>query len=757
MENNKNISEKPSNKEQPVEKRVEDAFDFLKKDYILVGKTHIRAWKGWLALGLTAGIASGVILVANRSGQVEGGKAANEEVYSEEYASQPLTIQTKETDTTKKARDLSLVILRLANKIKQESGAARLLDVGVLSQKLTERKGLIATVLKEDPFTAFTLLFPSSVLAGLPTEVKGIAEEALTTEGKIEIIHFDDFKDHAKSLFQYFLRTTDGKRRRFYPVGGEPSLLSGSTIWMKGHKIGEDLIAPMGKDSFEVVAAQTPDAIGDQKTLVVLMTFLDSSSPPFSPEEAKKLVFDDQMQAFYKEASYGKVSWSGDVLGWFTTQRNGVVDGRCIWPRILNSDSPEDDVYKFIKHSVDLHHYSRLVIMAHHPCMESAFSMVGKISVPLDGETYDLSLSWIGDIKDFSVPYGSHPFHWTWLDLALSHELGHQLGAAHANSWSCGAGQVLYGTCVHKEYGNNFDVMGTGGADVFKSGSASYGLHFNAFYKDLFGWLPDSTLTVTQTGTYTLSPLESSSGMRIAKIKPPFLSNTPYYLEYRRAIGFDRALQNNPSSEINQHGILVNWIPQLPEDNLGFSRLLDMSPAVSAESPDDVKDWISSALLKRGYVTDGIAKTAFYDTGRGIGIGPVWSANDDQSTFSVAIVPPRCVRNNPNIVLPAYYPPYRVTAAAGDTSILYFELRNLDSLSCSSSRFQMTSRVPLGWESVFAAPDPILLTPNESLYISMQINIHSKTPPGEYTVTIRTINLDTWKVTDTVITYTITP
>lgn len=47
----------------------------LKKEYTLIGKRHIKAWHAWLILGLIAGTAAGITLVANRSGKVEGGKA----------------------------------------------------------------------------------------------------------------------------------------------------------------------------------------------------------------------------------------------------------------------------------------------------------------------------------------------------------------------------------------------------------------------------------------------------------------------------------------------------------------------------------------------------------------------------------------------------------------------------------------------------------------------------------------------------------
>ena len=59
------------------ERAIDRVLSGLKKEYVLVGKTRVKAWHAWLALGLAAGIAAGIILVANRSGELEPGKAAS--------------------------------------------------------------------------------------------------------------------------------------------------------------------------------------------------------------------------------------------------------------------------------------------------------------------------------------------------------------------------------------------------------------------------------------------------------------------------------------------------------------------------------------------------------------------------------------------------------------------------------------------------------------------------------------------------------
>lgn len=47
------------------------ALEALQKEFLVIGKRHIKVWHAWLALGVVAGIVGGVLLVANRSGKFE--------------------------------------------------------------------------------------------------------------------------------------------------------------------------------------------------------------------------------------------------------------------------------------------------------------------------------------------------------------------------------------------------------------------------------------------------------------------------------------------------------------------------------------------------------------------------------------------------------------------------------------------------------------------------------------------------------------
>lgn len=52
------------------------ALDALKREYVLVGKTHVRAWDAWVVLGAFVGVVFATVLIANRSGEVGSSNAA---------------------------------------------------------------------------------------------------------------------------------------------------------------------------------------------------------------------------------------------------------------------------------------------------------------------------------------------------------------------------------------------------------------------------------------------------------------------------------------------------------------------------------------------------------------------------------------------------------------------------------------------------------------------------------------------------------
>ena len=625
---------------------------------------------------------------------------------------QPRVVTDEEKALAAKIRELRKQMGTLNKELKKSATA----DSAQSLKKVTvERRKLFEDLLQKNPVLALTSALSVAETENLPVEVKNNVEQPVKLSGKLEVLHIDDFEQPQNSRFEYFLKS-GAKRLNFYPAAESPSLISGATVQVQGYQIGDKVVAGLGGETFQVLAEPTPPSIGDQKTLVVLITFPDAGAVPFTPEQARNFVFNDQMQAFFQEASYGKVSLSGDVLGWYTLPRNAYYpNSRCNWPQ-FTGDRQGDEAYNLVKGSVDVRAYQRLILLV--DGCGGGMGTVGKSSYTLDGGiTHDLSISWVG-VTSSDYPIGLHPFKWSYLDFAMSHEFGHNLGVVHANSWGCTDGSILYGSCGSIEYGNYYDVMGIG----------YYSTHFNAAFKDAYKWLDSSSLlTIDKSGTYTLNTYEGTTGVRAAKIYQPIINDTPFYLEFRKGIGFDSGL-NQSNVSINQNGLFVNW---LPKTNWPASRLLNMTP---------YNGWEDVTL--RG-------NNVFTDEGRGITIGPVLSTNTNSITFQVDVKTSICTRSQPAILA---YPTY-LKAVKGERVFLSFSVQNMDSIACAASNYQASVIGPTGWTLKMGNVQPVSLAPEtEPYYNSFELEVPRDAPAGPYSLTIRVQNLTTSTIKDYVVT-----
>jgi hypothetical protein len=121
----------------------------------------------------------------------------------------------------------------------------------------------------------------------------------------------------------------------------------------------------------------------------------------------------------------------------------------------------------------------------------------------------------------------------------ICHELGHNLGFAHAASdWG--------DTGSTSEYGDTSDFMG-----------ASYNWrHNNAPHKLQLGWL--TAQTVAQAGSYQIGPIEHVPGtipfpqvLKVSASSPP--TGWPYYFSYKQSIGFDANVGATYNKGVNIH------------------------------------------------------------------------------------------------------------------------------------------------------------------------------------------------------------
>lgn len=572
-------------------------------------------------------------------------------------------------------------------------------------------------------FSLLTLLTgpkPLASLAAIPQ-----VQAPVTLTGQLSVFQIDPI-DGTPPRLEYTLATDAAPPLSVYPT--KPiNLRSGARVEISGYKLDNIVVVDPTEDNFRIVSSPPPiEAVGNQRLAVLLVDFVDSGPRPFTREEARTKIFSGPMPAFYKEQSYDRISWSGDVYDWYQLPRAGAVNGNCLWPAYQNGVEFAAVVSGA---GLDISQYDRVAILANHPCLGGGISSVGKNTISLGGQTGRFSISWIGELWRASEPStrGQQSFPWTNLDHVLSHELGHGLGLHHANGFDCFASSfysVSPYECGLIEYGNHFDLMG---------GTKIYSLHFNAYGKKLLGWAATGDyLTIAESGRYTVSPLESAGPARFAVIDLGASSSPPheYYLEYRRGLGFDSSLRQD-DLVVNQNGLLVNF-PFTSPQNVPISLLLDLSPT----NLDWEEDTRQAAL---------VGSRIFRDPHSQVAIGPIISVTPGALTFDVGIGEDPCFR------FPPLFGSARQNAAdyiittqalSGGTAAVSFPITNQDYVGCGPSGFAAVLYLPPELAAIgskISAPI-VNVNPLETGAVSLKFAVPSSILPGTYQITVKVRN-----------------
>ncbi len=589
---------------------------------------------------------------------------------------------------------------------------------------IDERSSLLTTLAKMDANLFFSAQLKDETIKKIPQSfVLGI-EKPVTLTGKIDVVHYDDFKDSKNSYFRYFLKAGNEKLELY--VTSPLYTTSGETFTIEGLRIGNVLVAHI--EGIEHIVPpvnpysprEEPDSVGEQRTLVLLLDFRDSHPINISPNAIHNILFDGKFNNFYREQSYNKINFSGDVLGWYPFPRNGNHSSYV--------DIPE--IEEFITdNTIDLSSYDRLFVVTSDTY--GGLGTVGKVSLTTQGTEHLVSIGWVGlsSILELSQSYNGPlgPYVLSNFESVFSHEAGHNLGVMHANGLDCGT-QRLRGNCDHVEYGNSFDVMGTGVRAT----------HFNAFYKELLGWIePQNKIAITQSGRYTLDALEAgvmAGNINISKnfatIQRENSTVIPFYLEHRNGTGFDIGMTQGSLFDTfyNLQGLFVNKIVRSSPVNQ-FPHLLDMNPTAQDWNTD-----LSRATLNYGQV--------FVDVNNGITIGPFIQAATSSITFDVDVKQPECQRGTP-IFDPILYHSSTLTVGQDGFITLFFD--NGDSVVCSESKFKVESSIPAAWLPAYPPEIPIIPNDNDTGTVSQEIyfSLPENVPPGIYPVTVSVINKTT--------------
>src|SRR3989344_106143 len=243
-------------------------------------------------------------------------------------------------------------------------------------------------------------------------------------------------------------------------------------------------------------------------------------------------------------------------------------------------------------------------------------------------------------------------------------------------------------------------------------GTGFYGGHFNAFYKELLGWLtPSSEVQITQSGNYSLAPLENTSGVRAGIITNPATpSADPLYLEYRQPRGFDSLLP------LASAGIHLNQVIAMPSQ-LPFTRLIyaNLGNTTNTAQP---------ALMPGGSFSWG---------SHGISIGSL-TTTPSSAAFSVNLTAPPCIR----VGLTPMNEENRLRVSPGSTGYLQFLLQNDDTVACAASTVSITSSISnsLGWHISQYPSEPFMLYPGESTYVTVVFGVPFDVTLGDHTLSV---------------------
>ncbi|MEA2130852.1 MAG: hypothetical protein QOJ85_3743 [Solirubrobacteraceae bacterium] len=376
------------------------------------------------------------------------------------------------------------------------------------------------------------------------------ASKPASYTGNLEIRHTDDFK-HGRSNTTYKL--VSGKRRTRLLLAQPPRIRSGSRVLVRGRRSGSRLMGTVRPLHALLRAAGVPARA--RKTAVILVNF-DATNQPWTVAKVRQRIFTDpnSTNAFYKEDSYGDVSLvgknrpDGDVYGWYTV-----------------ASPPTDPDY-----GCDVDAISQEADTA---AAAAGFDPAGYDHIIYAFPSLD-SCGWWAGLGEI---VGTRSWMNGYIGPAVvAHELGHNMGLHHANSFSCtdaGVPVAISANCTSDEYGDPYDVMG---ADAW---------HNNAWHLRQIGFLkPGNVQTVTANGTYTVNSTATRGGVQLLRVPQPGSTSLYYDMSLRSASGvFDDFVSTDPVVQ----GVSIHLDPNPDQGRDPVqSQLIDTTPG-SADGFDD--------------------------------------------------------------------------------------------------------------------------------------------------------------------------
>jgi len=397
--------------------------------------------------------------------------------------------------------------------------------------------------------------------------VLGPAVSEEMVEGRIEAVAHDDIVRKAHWM-EYSLVTGDGIKHKIEFPAKSATLASGQSIRMMATRVGDTLtVSPAALERLGRISGGVHpliEPLGSRRLAVIPVKLTTDPNTYFTVAQANGMVFTnpDSMNSYYKQVSFNKLSLTGTVFNW------QVVP-------------PQADC-------------GAMTALAE--------QQVGDLS------SYDHVMFLVPGQPDFCTPSGfaDLPGRHSTIGLVeprmMTHELGHNFGAGHANAWVCNeaGGNIrvaldVDANCFSDEYDDVFDPMGVGYR------------HFNSYNKWRFGYLPTANQTdVTGEGEFTILPIEQNlTGLQSLRIRRNTVDPDAqyFYLDFRQPLApFDTYASGD--SAVN--GVQIR---------LGSASAIDGPPTRLIDTRPDTPDYpfdADEALTQGRAVYDSNGGNAFY-------------------------------------------------------------------------------------------------------------------------------------------------
>src|SRR3989344_163300 len=244
-----------NNKSTPPKDHAEGILSRLNSDFILIGKTRVHSWRAWLLIGIAAGAAAGILLVANRSGELdmtgaESGPSVVSPTSVEDITYDLLELGAKinaieeaspviEEDKQSSASGAAIILAHRSSSDTPEVKAAvsRAVDVAKQRQRLLQTR-----LLQDRAEEVLKYSLPKDIRDDLPEEVQPYLESDVSINGEFEVSHADYQDGTAK--FIHSVEAADGKRMGVYFAGRKPEdinsakLKTGARVKVSGLQVG---------------------------------------------------------------------------------------------------------------------------------------------------------------------------------------------------------------------------------------------------------------------------------------------------------------------------------------------------------------------------------------------------------------------------------------------------------------------------------------------------------------------------------------